>query len=146
MKKYIIVAIAAMALVACGSKNEKQVDGHVETVEHEYHSHVNHAHEVMVAGIAQSTDTVANHITIVKLHDGTTQTFDYSSTNPDKIAAWQAGDTVTVFLHHHHHGNESHDSITAVKIGNFECNQHEHETCAEEHDHECNGHDHHHAH
>ncbi len=143
MKKYMIVAIAAMALVACGSKNEKQVDGHVETVEHEHH---NHAQEIMVAGVAQSTDTVANNITIVKLHDGTTQTFDYSSTNPDKIAAWQAGDTVTVFLHHYHHGNEAHDSITAVKIGNFECNQHEHETCAAKHDHECSGHGHHHAH
>lgn len=146
MKRLMIIAVAAMILSACGSKNDKTEARHSEAVEHEHHGHAHHSHEMMIAGVAQPTDTVAGHITIVKLHDGETQTFDYTTSNPDKIAAWQAGDTVTVFLHHHHHGEEAHDSVTAIKIGKFECKHHDHDACPDGHDHDGHGHNHEHHH
>ena len=151
MKKFMIIAVAAMAMTACGSKTENTADRHDEATEHEHHHDMNchHAHEIAIAGVAQATDSVDGHITIVKLLDGQQQTFDYSSANPDKVAAWQPGDTVTVFLHHHH-GEEAHDSITAIKIGNHDCCPHGHGACPEGHEHECpdheHGHEHHHAH
>lgn len=145
MKILIPVAAVAVILTACGSRTENTVAQHEGIVEHGCAAH---SHGIMVAGVAQADDSVANHITVVKLHDGTVQTFDYSSSNPDKIAAWQAGDTVTVFLHHHHHGTEAHDSVTAIKIGNFECRHHGHDACCDGHNHGGHGHDHehHHAH
>ncbi|MBQ9077015.1 MAG: hypothetical protein IJY31_04145 [Muribaculaceae bacterium] len=143
MKKLMIVAAVALTVTACGNKADKSGEQHVEEAVAECgHEHAHHGHEMAIAGIAQGTDTVAGQITIVKLSDGETQTFDYASSNPDKIAAWQAGDTVTVFVHHHHHGDVAHDSIAAVKIGNYEC-RHEHGTC-DGHDH--GHHDHDHAH
>ncbi len=144
MNILIPVAAVAVILTACGSKTENTAIQHEETVEH---GCAVHSHEMMIAGVAQADDSVANHITVVKLHDGTVRIFDYSSSNPDKIAAWQAGDTVTVFLHHNH-GEEAHDSVTAIKIGNFECRHHEHDASCDRHDHEAHehNHEHHHAH
>lgn len=144
MKKLFIIAGVSIALTACGSKNPTQAtDAHDH--EHETAEHVHdeacqhHDHNISVVGVAQEGDASSGKITIVKINDGQTATFDYTTSNPDKIAAWIAGDTVTVFIDHHHHGEHHHDSITAIKIGAHQCSGHEHNhDHAHEHSEDCN--------
>lgn len=137
MKQFFIIAGVALTLVACGSKNTTDSATQQEPVaEHSHEGCDNHDHVVTVVGVAQQGDAASGLISVVKLDGGETVQFDYSLSNPDKIAAWEAGDTVTVFIDHHHHGVHHHDSITAIKIGNHVCVAHDHE----------HGHDHAHGH
>lgn len=142
MKKLLIIAGASIALAACGSKNTSETatthDHEHETVAHVHNDACeHHNHSVTVVGVAQEGDAASGKITLAKIEDGQVETFDYSSSNPDKIAAWIAGDTVTVFIDHHHHGEHHHDSITAIKIGAYQCSSHEHEH-NHEHGENCN--------
>ena len=123
MKKLFIVAAISMVLAACGGKADNAHEGHNhDNGECTEHNHGNDHGEVMkVVGIAQEGDAEQGKITIVKMHGGQTATYDYSKSNPDKIAAWIPGDTVTIFIDHHHHGNHHHESVTAVKIGYMGC-------------------------
>ena len=123
MKKLFIVAAISMVLAACGGKVDNAHEGHNhdngECTEHN-HGH-DHGEVMKVVGSAQEGDAEQGKITIVKMHGGQTATYDYSKSNPDKIAAWIPGDTVTIFIDHHHHGNHHHESVTAVKIGDMGC-------------------------
>lgn len=153
-----IVAIAA-AISACSSSTADKSVGELHDstacAEHEHshdHGHVHegacdgHAHELIVVGVAQQGDYSSGKIEIVTIPSGEKKEFDYKSSNQDKIAAWKAGDTVSIFIDHHHHGDHAHDSITAIKLGAKEMPAaHGHE--GHNHDHEnCEGHDHNHAH
>lgn len=143
MKKLFLVAAISMALAACTSKADNAHEGHNHADgqctehSHEGHNHADgqcaeHGHTVKVVGIAQEGNAEQGKITIVKMHGGETATYDYSKSNPDKIAAWIPGDTVTIFIDHHHHGNHHHESVTAVKIGDMGCS-HNHEGHNHEH-------------
>ena len=59
-------------------------------------------------GVAQEGDAASGEITVVKIDAADTVTYNYSSANQDKIAAWMPGDTVTLFIDHHHHGDHHH--------------------------------------
>ncbi len=126
MNKLLIVTGLSILMAACGSKKENETvlshDAVEVATEHEHHGH-----GVEIVGIAQEGEPASGKITIVGLNGGESSTYDYSTSNPDKIAAWIAGDTVTIFMEHHHHGDHHHDSITAIKIGNHACIGHEHE-------------------
>lgn len=167
MRKFKLLSIFAIAaaISACNStSSETNADAHDTTTctEHDHghghgpdHGHAHgeecngHNHENIVVGIAQKGDYKSGKISIKTLN-GESKEFDYSKSNQDKIAAWQAGDTVSIFIDHHHHGEKAHDSITAVKIGQVsnapanhsdDCKGHDHENC-EEHDHHDHGHNH----
>lgn len=151
-----IVAIA-VAISACSSSTSDKAAGeaHDSTTctEHNHtHEHAHsgacegHAHELIVVGVAQQGDYTSGKIEIATIPSGEKKEFDYKSSNQDKIAAWKAGDTVSIFIDHHHHGDHAHDSITAIKLGAKELSaSHNHE--GHDHGHEnCDGHDHNHAH
>lgn len=148
--KLLSIAAIAIAISACTSSNNgKSVteDSHDSTTctEHAHHTEChNHNHEMVVVGVAQQGDYSSGKITIATIPGGETKDFDYSKSNQDKIAAWQTGDTVSIFIDHHHHGEMAHDSITAIKLGVKECSteSHNHEG-HEHHDHaNCEGHNH----
>ena len=153
--KLFSIAAIAIAITSCASSgsDKNAAEGAHDTTactEHNHeHEHAHgdacegHNHEMVVVGIAQQGDYTSGKIAIKTLN-GENKEFDYSKSNQDKIAAWQAGDTVSIFIDHHHHGENAHDSITAIKLGVKECaNAHNHED-HELHDHEnCDGHDHH---
>ena len=154
LKILSIVAIAA-AVSACSSTSADKAAGELHDsttcTEHNHaHGHAHgescedHAHELIVVGVAQQGDYNSGKIEIVTIPSGEKKEFDYKSSNQDKIAAWKAGDTVSVFIDQHHHGDHAHDSITAIKLGVKEMPaEHRHDG----HDHEnCDGHDHNHAH
>ena len=155
--KFISIFAIAAAISACNStSSETNADAHDTTTctEHEHghghdHGHAHsedcngHNHENIIVGIAQKGDYKSGKIS-VKTLDGESKEFDYSKSNQDKIAAWQAGDTVSIFIDHHHHGEKAHDSITAIKIGQMSNAPANHSDDCKEHSHEnCDGHDHH---
>lgn len=156
MKAIKLIGIAAItfAITSCtSSEADKSASeaNHDTTActEHEHHHHAHeaehhHEHGVIVVGVAQDGDYQSGKITILPLNGGDKKEFDYSKSNQDQIAAWQAGDTVSIFIDHHHHGEVAHDSITAIKLGVKECSEaHNHEH--EHHNHEnCNEHSHNH--
>lgn len=157
MKAFKILSIVAIAAVvsSCSSSTADKAAGELHDstacTEHE-HSHDHgaacegHAHELIVVGVAQQGDYTSGKIEIATIPSGEKKEFDYKSSNQDKIAAWKAGDTVSIFIDHHHHGDHAHDSITAIKLGAKELSaSHNHE--GHDHGHEnCDGHDHNHAH
>lgn len=124
MNKLFLTAMLSIVLVSCGNKvadnNERHATEQCTGHSHEGDNH-NHSHAVKVVGIAQEGNADSGKITIAKIHGEGVQTFDYSKSNPDKIAAWIAGDTVTIYLEQHNHGNHSHSSVTKVKIGDYGC-------------------------
>ncbi len=156
MKAIKLIGIAAItfAITSCtssGADKSASEANHDSTActEHEHHNHAHetehhHHHGVIVVGIAQDGDYQSGKISILPLNGGEKKEFDYSKSNQDQIAAWQAGDTVSIFIDHHHHGEVAHDSITAIKFGIKECSEaHNHEH--EHHSHEnCNEHNHNH--
>lgn len=144
IKKIYTIVVVGLALTACGSKSttETAEGQHVHTEEcgehgHEHEGH-SHNHCVKVAGVAQVGDAASGKITIKKLHGGETVTYDYSKSNQDQIAAWLEGDTVTIFVDSHQHGTHSHEVVTKIKIGNFECAEHNHEAHNHSHGEGCN--------
>ena len=163
--KLFSIAAIAIAITSCassGSDKNAAEGAHDSTActEHNHeHDHGDacegHNHEMVVVGVAQQGDYTSGKITISTVPGGEKKEFDYTKSNQDKIAAWQAGDTVSIFIDHHHHGENAHDSITAIKFGVKECagthnhegnEHHDHENC-DGHDHEnCDGHDHNHKH
>ncbi len=142
-----IVAIA-IAITSCASSSSEKAteDAHDSTVCTE-HNHSNcaeghHSHGKVVIGVAQEGDYASGKITITTIPGCEPKEFDYSKSNQDQIAAWQAGDTVSIFIDCHNHGGESCDSVVAIKFGVKECTSgHNHE----EHE-NCDGHDHSHKH
>lgn len=140
MKKILLTMFVVVGLSACNTSEKKEA--HTQEVEHN-HNHdgeeCSHSHEMHIVGVAQGGDAASGLITIKKMDDGNIVTYDYKNSNQDKIAAWLPGDTVTIFIHHHHHGEVAHDSITAVKIGNMPCTDHNHD---HHHDHDHHGHNH----
>lgn len=147
-----IFAIATLIGACSNSSTETHVESHdtATCTEHEHGQEHGHEHgedcanlKSIVVGIAQKGDYTSGKISIKTL-DGETKDFDYKKSNQDKIAAWQAGDTVSIVFGHHHHGEAAHDSITAIKLGAIapkaakcdDAHQHEHENC--------DGHDHKH--
>ncbi len=149
--KFLSIAAIATAISACSSSTADKASG--ETCDtatcathnhHEHgHSHAHgeacdnaHNHEMVVVGIAQEGDYKSGKITIATINGNEKKEFDYTKSNQDKMAAWQAGDTVSIFFDHHHHGEASHDSITAIKLGiaKGSAKSHSHEKC-DEHDH-----------
>ena len=146
MKKFLVILGVSLAVMACGSKNageetaqhNHEADEHAAECAHEHQC--DHNHGVQVVGVAQEGDAASGVITVVKIDAADTVTYNYSSANQDKIAAWMPGDTVTLFIDHHHHGDHHHDSIMAIKIGNHACAGHNHEHEHEHHEHgaECN--------
>ncbi len=112
------MAAVAFALSACSGAATEKTGEHAEDAHnHAVHNHA--AHNKAIVGVAQEGDAASGKITIAKLDGSGMATFDYSKANQDKIAAWLAGDTVTVFLSHHHHGGHHHEDVVKVKIGNF---------------------------
>lgn len=155
--KFLNIAAIAVAISACSSSTTDKAAGEVHDsttcTEHSHaHEHAQgeacegHAHGVIVVGVAQQGDYTSGKIEIVTIPSGEKKEFDYKSSNQDKIAAWKAGDTVSIFIDHHHHGDHAHDSITAIKLGAKEMpTAHNHES--HDHAHEnCEDHDHNHAH
>lgn len=143
---FVAIAISIASCSSTGSDNASVEAAHDSTTctEHNHnHEGHNHNHGIVVVGVAQEGDYTSGKITIATLPCGETKEYDYSASNQDKIAAWQKGDTVSIFIEHHHHGEAAHDSITAIKIGGTPCTApHNHE----EHDHECHEHEHDHEH
>ena len=147
---FVAIAISIASCSSTGSDNASVEAAHDSTActEHNHnHEGHNHNHGIVVVGVAQEGDYTSGKITITTLPCGETKEYDYSASNQDKIAAWQKGDTVSIFIEHHHHGEAAHDSITAIKIGGTPCaTPHNHEG----HNHECHehehGHEHNHAH
>jgi hypothetical protein len=135
--KALGIAATVFALASCSSgsnENGKAANDSTTCTEHN--------HENIVVGVAHEGNYESGKITITTIPGCEPRDFDYSKSDPGKIAAWQAGDTVSIFIDHHHHGEAAHDSITAIKLGVHECTAHSHEG----HSHECNGHDHDHNH
>lgn len=134
MKNILLITAIAFSMAACGNQSAQKTTDNEAVHEHEHahdctgHNHEGHAHNhaITIVGIAQEGDSQSGKITINEIHKGEAQTYDYSASNPDKIAAWIPGDTVTIFIDHHHHGDHHHDSITAIKIGNLGCS-HDHD-------------------
>ncbi len=135
-----LMTLTVIGLSACNTSENKEVM-HIETEHQHVHDgeECNHSHEMRIVGVAQEGVATDGKITIKKLDDANVATYDYKNSNQDKIAAWLPGDTVTIFIHHHHHGEVAHDSITAVKIGNMPCTDHNHD---HHHDHDHHGHNH----
>lgn len=153
--KILSIAAIATAINACSSSTADKTSG--ETCDtatcttHDHHDHAHgeacddaHNHEMVVVGVAQESDYKSGKITIATINGNEKKEFDYTKSNQDKMAAWQAGDTVSIFIDHHHHGEASHDSITAIKLGVAKAStkSHSHENC-DGHDH---NHEHYHAH
>lgn len=155
--KYISIAFVAVAISACSDSGEKSgdttdCDSNCTEATHE-HNHDGHAHGDecnghnhgnTIVGIALPGDYKSGKISIKTL-DGEQKEFDYTKSNQDKVAAWKAGDTVSIFIDHHHHGEVAHDSITAIKIGAIatknvdNAHQHNHDNCeGDEHNHSHN--------
>lgn len=136
VSKFIAFTAIAIASTSCSSSsNEKNHSEEAQDVatctEHNHNHNSNgHHHEIVAVGIALDGDYTSGKIAILQLGSNDTTEFDYSTSNQDKIAAWQTGDTVSIFIEHHHHGDEAHDSITAIKIGAESCthphNEHHH--------------------
>lgn len=131
--KLLSIAAIVVAMAACTPSNSETSateDNHDSTTctEHAHHhaEFHNHNHEMIVVGIAQQGDYSLGKITITTIPGGELKDFDYSKSNQDKIAAWQTGDTVSIFIDHHHHGEMVHDSITAIKLGVKECSAKSH--------------------
>ncbi|MBR5332680.1 MAG: hypothetical protein IKV32_05250 [Muribaculaceae bacterium] len=142
---FVAIAISIASCSSTGSKASVE-DAHDSTTctEHNHnHEGHNHNHGIVVVGVAQEGDYTSGKISITTIPCGETKEFDYTTSNQDKIAAWQKGDTVSIFIEHHHHGEAAHDSITAIKIGETPCAApHNHEG----HNHGCNEHEHEHNH
>ena len=151
------IAAIAVGISACSnsatttSSNEGTCADTCTTHNHEHnHGHAHgdacegHNHEMVVVGVAQQGDYKSGKITINTL-SGERKDFNYKESNQDKIAAWQAGDTVSIIIDHHHHGDKAHDSIVAIKIGEVKTAAHAHENCEGE-GHEHHDHDHGHNH
>ena len=143
IKKIFVIAVVGLALSACGAKsgseNVEDIHEHSESCDsHNHgHDHSGHAHSniVKVSGIAQAGDATSGKITIKKLHGGEAVTYDYTKSNQDQIAAWLEGDTVTVYIDSHKHGSHRHETVTKIRIGDFECGPHSHSADAHTHTH-----------
>lgn len=133
--KFIAFTAIAIASTSCSSSSNE--NAHSEETHdvatctehnHDHHSKGHH-HEMVVVGVALEGDYTSGKIAILSLGSNDTTEFDYSTSNQDKIAAWQTGDTVSIFIEHHHHGDVAHDSITAIKLGAVACAEpaHKHE-------------------
>lgn len=129
MKKLFLTAMLSIVLVSCGNNEQHATKQCTE------HNH-DHNHAVKVVGIAQEGNADSGKITIANIHGGEVKTFDYSKSNPDKIAAWITGDTVTIYIEQHNHGNHSHASVTKIKIGDYGCTHNEHSHSHEGHNHQ----------
>lgn len=151
--KLFSIAAIAFAITSCSSSGSDKSDSEAcnDTTTCNEHEHHDHAHEVechhnhgsIIVGIAQEGDYQSGKISILPMNGGDKKEFDYSKSNQEQIAAWQTGDTVSIFIDHHHHGEVAHDSITAIKFGVKECSKAHHEHEHEHHDHKnCNGHNH----
>ena len=155
--KFLSILAIAAAISACSNnastdKSSQEACSDTCTSHNHEHNHGHahgdacegHNHEMVVVGVAQQGDYKSGKITIKTLN-GESKDFNYKQSNQDKIAAWQAGDTVSIFMVHHHHGDKAHDSITAIKLGNLSVGKakdanHNHENC------DGHGHDHDHGH
>lgn len=142
------LATFVLAIISCtsaSSDKEASDSCDINSIESNgAHNHIEncsgHHHETVIVGIAQNGDYKSGKITITTIPDNEIKEFNYINSNQDKIAAWQAGDTVSIFVNHHHHGNVAHDSITAIKFG-IKSN-----TCNLDHGHNHEHHDHGHNH
>ena len=143
--KALGIAATVFALASCSSgsnENGKTANDSTTCTEHNHECSDSHEcgdnHEIVVVGIAHEGNYESGKITITTIPGCEPRDFDYSKSDPGKIAAWQAGDTVSIFIDHHHHGEAAHDSITTIKLGVHECAAHSHEG----HSHECSDHNH----
>ena len=145
--KVLGISAAIFALASCASSsNEKNGAANDSTTCFNNHDcatcPLNNG--IVVTGVAQEGDYEKGQITITTIPGCEPKTFDYSNSDPDQIMAWQAGDTVSIFIESHQHGDVAHDSITAIKPGTAPVCPHSHNH--EGHSHECSDHDHNHSH
>lgn len=134
MIKILSIAFFALSIISCSSSSQKthneEAHSNGSCTEHNHQHHDgehHHHHGMVVVGIAQEGDYASGKIAISLIGSNESKEFDYTKSNQDKIAAWQGGDTVSIFIDHHHHGDVAHDSITAIKIGAVACNEATHE-------------------
>ena len=142
--KLIGIAAITFAITSCTSSGAEKSASEANHDTTTCTTHEHHHNNTLIIGVAQEGNYASGKITITTIPGCEPKEFDYSKSNQDQIAAWQAGDTVSIFIEHHHHGEMAHDSITAIKLGVKECSEaHNHEH--EHHNHNnCNEHNHNH--
>lgn len=144
MNSIRLMGIAALTLVisSCASSGADKSASEASHDTTTCTTHEHHHNNTIIIGVAQEGNYASGKITVTTIPGCEPKEFDYSKSNQDQIAAWQAGDTVSIFIEHHHHGEMAHDSITAIKLGVKECSEaHNHEH--EHHNHNnCNEHKH----
>ncbi len=136
------IAALTLAISSCASSGADKSASEASHDTTTCTTHEHHHNNTIIIGVAQEGNYASGKITVTTIPGCEPKEFDYSKSNQDQIAAWQAGDTVSIFIEHHHHGEMAHDSITAIKLGVKECSEaHNHEH--EHHNHNnCNEHKH----
>ena len=143
--KLIGIAAITFAITSCTSSGAEKSASEANHDTTTCTTHEHHHNNTLIIGVAQEGNYASGKITITTIPGCEPKEFDYSKSNQDQIAAWQAGDTVSIFIEHHHHGEMAHDSITAIKLGVKECCEAHNNEIHEHHNHEnCNEHKHNH--
>lgn len=136
------IAALTLAISSCASSGADKSASEASHDTTTCTTHEHHHNNTIIIGVAQEGNYASGKITVTTIPGCEPKEFDYSKSNQDQIAAWQAGDTVSIFIEHHHHGEMAHDSITAIKLGVKECSEaHNHEHKHHNHN-NCNEHKH----